>query len=160
MNHYQYPQAPAWSSQNQYAGQQAQNIAPQWTPDQMQYWNMTQQAPAQQNQYYNPRQHWTPQAADGSQQGYWQPQWPAPDVTVNRQTYQAQLAREDGFGQAGFDFSVGGLLLAIFIACFLVWFGWRRKLQAVDAPDGAPVTRNDRRMLSLAEALNKICNKT
>lgn len=166
MNQSQSPQAPAWGNYYQEAGQQTPNGATQWQagqPYQMQQWNVVApQAPSQSYQYsvphyQTPYPYWTPQEAGGNQQGYQQmPQWQPRDVVINMQDYEAQLAGEDGYGPAGFDISVGGLLFAIFVACFLVWFGWRRKIQAVDEPSGVPVTHNDRRMLSLAEALNKL----
>lgn len=161
MSQYQDAQVPAWGGYNQDAGQQAQNAAPQWAPYQMQQWTVTQ--PGQPNQYYDyvPGYYGQPgiQGSQG-QQGFQPQQWPAPNVILNRQAWQAQLAREEGYGPAGFDISVGGILFALFLVCFIVWFGWRRRTRAVDDAAGVPVTRNDRRMLSLAESLNKLCNKT
>lgn len=159
MNQYQNAQAPAWGDYYQDAGQQTQTVAPQWAPYQMQQWTVTQ--PGQPNQYYGPGydgQQWL-QGAQG-QQGYQPQQWPAPDVTLNRQAWQAQVAQEEGYGPAGVDISAGGILFALFLVGFIVWFGWRRRASSVNDAAGVPVTRNDRRMLSLAESLNKLCNKS
>lgn len=180
MNQYQNQYGAAWNNYVQGADQQAQPTLPNgvqaWQtgqPMQMQQWNFTPQPPTRPYQdpawqqqapgsyYQTPGQYWTPQEAGGNQQSYqpW-PQWQNPNTALNSQTWQARQIQEEGFGQGGFDLSIGGLIFAIFIAAFLVWFGWRRKIQAVDEPSGIPVTRNDRRMLSLAEALNTLCNKT